>query len=65
MFSRIRAVSKGENMNKDMHKIVFDSRTEIIEVVNALEILLIYVKKYGDNETLKKLRDLLDALYMS
>ena len=49
-------------MKKDMDKIVFESRNEIDEVVNALEK---YVKEYGENETVKKLIDLLDAMYMS
>lgn len=49
-------------MKKDMDKIVFESRTEIDEVANALEK---YVKEHGENETIKKLIDLLDAMYMS
>lgn len=45
-----------------MDKIVFESRKEIDEVANALEK---YVKEHGENETVKKLINLLDAMYMN
>lgn len=49
-------------MKKDMDKIIFESRIEINEVANALEN---YVKEHGENKTVKKLIDLLDAMYLS
>lgn len=49
-------------MKKNMDKIVFESRKEIDEVANALEK---YVKEHGENETVKKLINLLDAMYMN
>lgn len=49
-------------MKKDIDKIIFESRQEIDEVQNALES---YVKEHKENETVKELINLLDAMYMS
>lgn len=49
-------------MKKDMDKIIFESRQEIDEVQNALES---YAKEHKESETVKKLINLLDAMYMS
>ena len=47
-------------MKKDMDKIVFESRLEIDEVVNALEQAPDKIK----TESVKDLINLLDAMYM-
>ena len=47
-------------MKKDMDKIIFESRREIDEVVNALE----QIPEEKKSENVKRLVDLLDVMYM-
>ena len=51
-------------MQKDMDTIIFESRTEIDDVIRALET---FAKEHPAQETesIKQLVDLLDAMYMS
>ena len=51
-------------MERNMDKIQFESRYEIDEVVSALETFLQEHPNAREKETVKRLADLLDVMYM-
>ena len=51
-------------MKRDMDKIIFESRVEIDEVTDALTTFLKEHPNAKGRNTLERLSDLLDAMYM-
>lgn len=52
------------DMKRDMDKIIFESRVEIDEVTDALTTFLKEHPNAKGRNTLERLSDLLDAMYM-
>lgn len=52
-------------MKLEMDKIIFESRSEIDEVQNGVDVFLKEHPKAEGADTLKQLSKLLDAMYMS
>lgn len=51
-------------MKKDMDKIVFESRYEIDEIIEALETFAKEHPNARQKETVKRMSNLLDVMYM-